>query len=72
MLSLMAEFRLNYMDRNSLINSVEEALNQLRASELGSFEETEYEKRVKLFAHMSVGVGTIVWAYGDLLVQLKT
>jgi len=68
MLSLMAEFRLNYMDRNLLVNSVEEALNQLKVSELGLLKETAYEKRVKLFAHVSVGVGTIVWAYGDLFV----
>ena len=31
------------------------------------FIESNREKSLKLIAHFSVGVGTIVWAYGDLL-----
>jgi len=68
MLSITAEFWLHKIDRNLLISNVNDALDNLRAIELGTLYETKYDERIKFFAHTSVAVGTFIWAYGDLVV----
>ncbi len=69
MLSIAAEFRLSRMERNYSGNDLREALKYHEALSTGVYPETTYDKTVKLFAHISVAVGTLVWAYGDLLVK---
>lgn len=71
-LSLVGEFRLNQIDRSKMISNIEESLKYMNSLDTGVFPETSYEKRVKIFAHISVAVGTFVWAYGDLFVEIKT
>jgi hypothetical protein len=57
------------MERTFPINSnINDALKHNAALGTGIYPETPYDKTVKLFAHISVAVGTLVWAYGDLLV----
>ena len=65
--ALLAEFRLAKMDRGFLIKDLKSALQHAAFIETGLYQETKYDKLVKLFAHVSLVAGTVVWAYGDLL-----
>lgn len=69
MLSIAAEFRLNQLDRTNLIDDWNARINDEKALDSPMFIETNYEKGMKLIAHTSVGIGTFVWAYGDLLIK---
>jgi hypothetical protein len=68
MLSLAAEFRLSRMEPIYSCNTVEEAMEYHKASYSGVYPETAYDKVIKFSTHISVAVGTLVWAYGDFLV----
>jgi hypothetical protein len=67
MLSISAEFRLNQMDPHSLAHSVDERWELMASGESGRTFVTSFEKNIKLFTHISVAAGTIIWAYGDIL-----
>ena len=66
MLSIAAEFRLNQLDRSALIDDWNARCNDEKAIDTPMFIETNREKSLKLIAHFSVAVGTLVWAYCDL------
>ena len=66
MLSIVAEFRLNQLDRTALIDDWNARCNDEKALNEPMFIESNREKSLKLIAHFSVAVGTIVWAYCDL------
>lgn len=67
MLSISAEFNLSRVDPMSFKRSPNEFHKYLESLDYGLPTETKYEKLVKFSTHISLAVGTIVWAYGDLM-----
>jgi len=68
MLAIAAEFRLNQIDRDALKKDWDSRINDEKAIDTPMFTETDHDKNMKLIAHVSIAVGTVIWAYGDLLV----
>lgn len=67
MLSISAEFKLGRANPMKFKRSPYELHQYLESLDYGLPTETKYEKLVKFSTHISLAIGTIVWAYGDLV-----
>ncbi len=68
--SIMAEFRLQQLDNLAFREDWRKRTTGEKVFNGPMYEEDNFYKGMKMFAHISMIIGTCCWALGDILVSL--